>query len=64
MTWTNTMSHINVACSREERAERRRQRELERQQKPYAKMQEHEKAAYEAQVFKNHIGLLQPGGAQ
>ena len=53
------MRHVNAAYKRAERAERRQQRELERQQKLYAKMQEKEQAAYEAQVFENHIGLLQ-----
>lgn len=59
MTWKSTMRHINTGYKRAVRAERRRQRELERQQSLYAKMQEQEKAAYEAQLFENHISLLQ-----
>ncbi len=41
-----------------ERSARRRQRELERQQKLLGKMQEIEKTAYEVQVYENHIDLL------
>jgi len=52
------MRHINAAYNRAERTERRRQRELEKQQKLYTEMQEQEKAVYEAQLFENHIGLL------
>ena len=40
------------------RASVRYQRELEKQQKMIAKMQETEKAAYEVQVYQNHIDLL------
>ncbi|MFA6371712.1 MAG: hypothetical protein WCW68_03715 [Methanothrix sp.] len=40
------------------RAAVRQQRYLEKQQKMVAKMQETEKAAYEAQVYQNHIDLL------
>jgi tetratricopeptide (TPR) repeat protein len=40
------------------RAAVRNQRELQRQQKMVAKMQEAEKAAYEVQVYQNHIDLL------
>lgn len=59
MTWKSTMRQINAGYKRAERAERRRQRELGQQQNLYAKMQEQEKAAYDAQVFENHISLLQ-----
>jgi hypothetical protein len=52
------MRHINAAYNRSERAERRQQRELERQQNLYSKMQEQEKAAYDAKLFENHINLL------
>jgi len=40
------------------RAAVRNQRELQKQQKMIAKMQETEKAAYEVQVYQNHIDLL------
>ncbi|MDQ1271542.1 MAG: hypothetical protein QG591_172 [Planctomycetota bacterium] len=40
------------------RAAVRHQRELQKQQKLIAKMQEAEKAAYEVQVYENHIDLL------
>jgi len=40
------------------RAAVRHQRELQRQQKLIAKMQEAEKAAYEVQVYENYIDLL------
>jgi hypothetical protein len=40
------------------RAAVRHQRELQRQQKLIAKMQDAEKAAYEVQVYENHIDLL------
>lgn len=40
------------------RAAVRHQRELQKQQKMVAKMQEGEKAAYEVQIFQNHIDLL------
>ena len=36
----------------------RNQRELQKQQKMVSKMQETEKAAYEVQVYQNHIDLL------
>ena len=41
-----------------ERESRRRQRELEKQSKLLEKMQEQERAAYEAQVYENNIELL------
>ena len=40
------------------RAAVRNQRELQKQQKMIEKMQETEKAAYEVQVYQNHIDLL------
>ena len=40
------------------RAAVRHQRELQKQQKTIAKMQDAEKAAYEVQVYENHIDLL------
>lgn len=40
------------------RAAIRNQRELQKQQKMIAKMQENERAAYEVQVYQNHIDLL------
>lgn len=40
------------------RAAVRHQRELEKQQKMVAKMQETERSAYEVQVYQNHIDLL------
>lgn len=58
MSWLGTMRQINAACNRIERAERRRQRELEKQSKLQAKMQEQDRASYEAQLFDNRISLL------
>jgi hypothetical protein len=43
---------------RAERDAQRRQRELEKQRKQLEKMQELERAAYEVQVYENHIDLM------
>lgn len=59
MGWKGTVRSIGAAVRAAERDAKRRQRELERQQKQYAKMQELEQAAYEVEVFENHIEIIQ-----
>ena len=58
MGWKGTVRSINAAHRQYEREAQRRQRELERQRKQLEKMQELERAAYEVQVYENHIDLL------
>ncbi|VAW87133.1 hypothetical protein MNBD_GAMMA18-819 [hydrothermal vent metagenome] len=59
MGWKGTVRSIGAAVRAAERDAKRRQRELERQQKQYDKMQELEQAAYEVDVYKNHIDVIQ-----
>lgn len=59
MGWKGTVSSIGAAVRAAERDAKRRQRELERQQKQYEKMQELEQAAYEVEVYENHIDVIQ-----
>lgn len=58
MSWKGTLRSIQAAQNRAERDARRRQRELELQQKQLEKMQELERASYEVQVYENYIDLL------
>ena len=58
MGWKGTVRSIGAAIRAAERDAQRRQRELERERKHYAKMQELEQAAYEVEVYKNRIELL------
>lgn len=59
MGWKGTVRSIGAAVRAAERDAKRRQRELERQQKQYEKMQELEQAAYEVEVYENHIDIIQ-----
>ena len=59
MGWKGTVRSIGAAVRAAERDAKRRQRELERQQKQYEKMQELEQAAYEVDVYENHIEVIQ-----
>ncbi len=58
MGWKGTLRSIRAAQRRAEREAQRRRRELERQRKQLEKMRELERAAYEVQVYENHIELL------
>lgn len=59
MGWKGTVRSIGAAMRAAERDAKRRQRELEKKQKQYAKMQVLEQAAYEVEVFENQIEILQ-----
>lgn len=59
MGWKGTVRSLGAAVRAAERDSKRRQKELERQQKQYNKMQEREQAAYEVDVFDNHIDVIQ-----
>ncbi len=59
MGWKGTVRSIGAAVRASERDAKRRQGELERQQKQYEKMQEREQAAYEVEVYENHIDVIQ-----
>jgi hypothetical protein len=58
MGWKGTLRSIEAAGRRAEREAQRRRRELERQRKQLERMQELERAAYEVEVYENHIDLL------
>lgn len=58
MSWKGTLRSIQAAQNQAERDARRRQRELEGQQKQLEKMQELERATYEVQVYENHLDVL------
>lgn len=55
MGWRGTLRSVNAAVNRMEREAARRQRELARREKEIQKMQELERAAYEVELFENHI---------
>ncbi|SOD42574.1 hypothetical protein [Nitrosovibrio sp. Nv4] len=59
MGWKGTVRSIGVAYRAAERDAKRRQRGLEQQRKQYEKMQELEQAAYEVDVYQNHIDVIQ-----
>ncbi|MEW8535383.1 MAG: hypothetical protein AB2565_01300 [Candidatus Thiodiazotropha endolucinida] len=59
MGWKGTVRSVGAAVRAAERDAKRRQRELEWQQKQYEKMQELEQAAYEVEVYENHIDVIQ-----
>jgi len=59
MGWKGTVRSIGAAVRAAERDAKRRQKELERKHKQYAKMQELEQAAYEVDVYDNHIEVIQ-----
>lgn len=58
MGWKGTMRTLHASAKRAERNAHRRQRELERQHKEYAKMESLEQAAYEVEVYENHLEVL------
>lgn len=58
MGWKGTLRSINAAASRYDRAQKTRQRELERQRKQYEKMQALEKAVFEVQEFDNYLDVI------
>lgn len=59
MRWKGTVRSIGAAVRAAERDAKRRQRELERQQIQFEKMQELEQAAYEVEVYENHVDVIQ-----
>lgn len=59
MGWKGTLKSINAAAKRADRAEKKRQRELEALYKHQEKMQEIDRAAYEVEVFNNYLEILQ-----
>lgn len=59
MGWKGTVRSIGAAVRAAERDAKRRQRELEREQKNYEKMELLEQAAYEVEVYENHIEIIQ-----
>lgn len=59
MGWRGTIRAIGAAQRRAERSSVRRQRELERQHKQYAKMLERDAAEYDVAVYQNLIEVLQ-----
>ncbi|MDE1164684.1 MAG: hypothetical protein PW845_04695 [Pseudomonas sp.] len=58
MGWKGTVRSMQASARRAERNAHRRQRELEKQQKEYAKMEALEQAAYEVEVYENHLDIL------
>ena len=59
MGWKGAVRSVGAAIRAAERDEKRRQKDLERQRKQYEKMQELEQAAYEVDVYENHIDVIQ-----
>ncbi|MCK7460216.1 hypothetical protein [Idiomarina aminovorans] len=59
MGWKGAVRSIGAAVRAAERDAKRRQKELETKHKQYAKMQELEQAAYEVDVYENHIEVIQ-----
>lgn len=58
MGWRGALRSMGAAVRAAERESRRRQRDLERRQATYAKMQELDRAAYEVEVYENLIERL------
>lgn len=58
MGWKSTVRTLHASAKRTERNAHRRQRELEKQHKEYAKMEALEQAAYEVEVYENHLEIL------
>lgn len=58
MGWKGTVRSLQASARRAERNAHRRQRELENRQREYAKMEALEQAAYEVEVYENHIEIL------
>lgn len=59
MGWKGTLRSLNAAAKRADRNAKSRQRELLKRQVAYEKMQELERAAYEVDIFENHIDIIQ-----
>lgn len=59
MGWKGAVRSIGAAVRAAEKDAKRRRRELEKRQKQYEKMLEIEQAAYEVEVYENHIDLIQ-----
>ncbi len=59
MSWRGTVRAYQSAVRQAERSARKKQRELELQQKQYNKMQELERAKYEVLLYENKIELIQ-----
>jgi len=58
MGWKGTLRAMQADQRRQQREVRRRQRELQTQRKELQKMQELARAAYEVDVYENHIDVL------
>lgn len=58
MGWKGTVRSLQASARRSERNAHRRQRELEKRQKEYAKMEALEQAAYEVEVYENHVDII------
>ncbi|XKV51120.1 hypothetical protein QCL65_13550 [Pseudomonas sp. nanlin1] len=58
MGWKGTLRSMQASARRAERNAHRRQRELERRQKEYSRMEALEQAAYEVEVYENHLEVL------
>lgn len=59
MGWRGTLRSINAAVKEAERAEKRKQRELDKRRNEVAKMQAIEQAAYQVEDFENKLEILQ-----
>ena len=59
MGWKGAVRSIGTALRAAERDAKRRQRELEKEQKHFEKMELLEQAAYEVDVYENHIEIIQ-----
>ncbi|MFJ4397315.1 hypothetical protein [Pseudomonas sp. NPDC089396] len=58
MGWKGTVRSLQASARRAERNAHRRQRELEKREREFAKMEALEQAAYEVEVYENHIDIL------
>ncbi len=63
MGWKGTLRTMQASARRAERNAHRRQRELERQHKEYARMEALEQAAYEVEVYENHVEGKRPANS-
>lgn len=59
MGWKGTVRSLQAASRRIERDAEKRRRELQKQQKAYARMADQEQAEYEVDVWNNYIDVLQ-----
>ena len=58
MGWKGTVRSLQASARRSERNAHRRQRDLERQSKEYARMEALEQAAHEVDVYENYLEVL------